>query len=217
MTANRWRVLVLTGFAVLFIALWAIVDVPPMSVLRDWADSTGAWFPVLFWLMYVGITQLPIPRTVMTLSAGILFGTGWGLVIALSATTISAAISLLVVRGLLRDWIAPKLTHPSVAKINDHLEKRGWVAVISLRMIAAIPFSILNYAAALTKVRVIPFTLATLIGSAPGTIVTVLFGDTLTGEADPRVVIATIILAVIGVIGLILDARSAKRQAPSVD
>ncbi len=217
MTANRFRILLLTLATVLFISLWAAIDVPPLSVLRDWADSTGPWFPVLFWLMYVGITQLPIPRTVMTLSAGVLFGTGWGILIAVTATTVSAAISLLIVRGLLRDWIAPRLTHPTVQKINTHLEQRGWVAVISLRMIAAVPFSVLNYAAALTKIKVVPFTVATLIGSAPGTVVTVLFGDTLTGQANPIVVVATVVLAVIGIIGLIVDARSANRQGQKVD
>ncbi|MHA2788996.1 TVP38/TMEM64 family protein [Corynebacterium sp. S7] len=217
MTSRRLRILILTVALVLFIALWAAIDVPPLSVLRDWADRTGPWFPILFWLMYVLITQVPIPRTVMTLSAGVLFGTGWGIVIALSATTVSAALSLLIVRGLLRDWIAPRLTHPTVDKINTHLEQRGWVAVISLRMIAAIPFSVLNYVAALTKIRVVPFTIATLIGSAPGTLVTVLFGDTLTGQANPVIVLATVVLAVIGITGLILDARSAKRQGQKVD
>ena len=77
---------------------------------------------------------------------GILFGTGRGILIALTATTVSAVISLLIVRTLLRDWVEPRLTHPAVESINRRLEERGWLAILSLRMIAAVPFSIMNYA-----------------------------------------------------------------------
>lgn len=110
-------------------------------------------------------------------------------------------------RGLLGEWIRPYLRHPAVAGINRRLEQRGWLAVASLRMIAGIPFSVLNYAAALTSVRLVPFTVATFIGSAPGTIAMVFFGDTLTGEADPVIIAITVALAVVGVVGLLLDSR----------
>ena len=79
-------------------------------------------------------------------------------------------------------------------------------------MIAAVPFSIMNYAAALTRVPVLPFALATLVGSAPGTILVTLFGDTLTGEADPVFVAIMAVLAVGGVAGLLLDTRLPTRS-----
>lgn len=195
-----------------FIGAWALLDVPPLATLREWSDATGLWFPAIFWFLYVLITQFPIPRTLMTVSAGILFGTARGILIALTATTVSAIISLLIVRTLLRDWVEPRLTHPAVENINRRLEERGWLAILSLRMIAAVPFSIMNYAAALTRVPVMPFALATLVGSAPGTILVTLFGDTLTGEADPVFVAIMAVLAVVGVAGLVLDARMPTRS-----
>lgn len=60
--------------------------------------------------------------------------------------------------------------------------------------------------------RVIPFALATLVGSAPGTILVVLFGDTLTGQADPVFVAVMAVLAVAGVMGLVLDAKLPTRR-----
>lgn len=202
----RRLALILLALAI-FVAAWALFDVPPLAVLREWADETGPWFPLVFWLLYVGITQLPVPRTILTISAGILFGSAQGILIAITATTVAAVLSLIVVRFLLRDWIAPRLTHPSVEMINVRLEARGWLAVASLRMIAFVPFSVLNYAAALTRVRVLPFALATFVGSLPGTVVTVLFGDTLTGNANPVVVVLTVVLTLAGCAGLLLDAR----------
>lgn len=208
------RIAALVVALIAFVALWALLDVPPLSTLRQWADQTGPWFPVIFWLLYVLITQFPIPRTVMTISAGILFGTVQGILIALTATTVASVISLILVRFLLRDWIEPRLTHPSIAAINQRLEERGWLAILSLRMIAGVPFSILNYAAALTRVRVGPFALATLVGSAPGTVLVAVFGDTLTGEAKPVLVAAMVVLAVAGFAGLLLDARLPTKNRP---
>ncbi|WP_234040094.1 TVP38/TMEM64 family protein [Corynebacterium pygosceleis] len=187
------------------VALWT--DVPGVTQLRSWAEATGRWFPVMFVGAYILVTQFPVPRTILTLTSGILFGPAMGILIALSATTMSAALSLVIMRNLLGDWIRPRLTHPSVTQINARLRERGWLAVASLRMIAVVPFSVLNYTAALTPVTVPAFTLATLIGSAPGTIVTVILGDALTGQANPAVVIGTVVLTLVGVTGLVVDSR----------
>lgn len=193
--------------AVAFFAVTLFFDVPPLSTLRGWADAAGGWFVLAFWFAYVLITQFPVPRTILTLSAGVLFGPWVGILISLTATAVAAAVSLSIVRGLLGEWIRPYLTHPAVADINRRLEQRGWLAVTSLRMIAGIPFSVLNYAAAFTSVRLLPFTVATFLGSAPGTVATVFFGDTLTGDADPVIIAVTVALALVGVVGLVLDSR----------
>ena len=203
--------------AALFIAAWSLIDVPSLTQLRAWSDATGPWFPVVFWLAYVVITQFPVPRTLLTVSAGVLFGAVKGIALALTATTVSAVVSLLLVRFLLRDWVEPRLTHPSVQRINQRLEERGWLAVTSLRMIAGVPFSVMNYAAALTRVPVVPFAVATLVGSAPGTILVTMFGQTLTGDPDPVFVGIMAVLALVGVGGLLIDAATPTRQASTVD
>ena len=197
-----------------FLAVTLLVDVPAVSTLRSWAEASGPWFPVLFWVGYVVVTQFPVPRTILTLSSGVLFGPWEGILVALSATTVAAALSLSVVRGLLGEWMAPRLRHPAVAGINARLEQRGWLAVTSLRMIAGVPFSVMNYAAALTSVPLGMFTMATLVGSAPGTVVTVVLGDALTGDVDPVVVTLTVGLAVLGLAGLAVDHRLPVKPVP---
>ncbi|WP_018017046.1 TVP38/TMEM64 family protein [Corynebacterium capitovis] len=210
--SSIWRVIALIVVGVAFLVAWRSLEIPSLSSLRQWSAHAGEWFPLLFWMLYVLVTQFPVPRTLLTISAGVLFGGVWGAVLAITATTASAVVSLLVVRGLLRDWIAPRLTHPAVELVNRHLEQRGWLAVASLRMIAVVPFSIMNYTAALTRVPVLPFAAATFAGSLPGTVGTVFFGDTLTGTANPAVVALTVILALCGIGGLIADAALPTRS-----
>lgn len=192
---------------IVILAVTFLVDVPPVSVYREWGHNAGDAFILLFCAFYILVTQFPIPRTFLTLASGILFGPIVGSIVALGSTTLSAVISLVIVRRLLGDWMAPRLTHPAVSRINTRLEHRGWLAITSLRMIAAVPFSILNYVAALTSVPVLSFAVATLIGSAPGTIVTAVLGDAVTGSGNWTAVAFSVFLAVLGVFGIFLDQK----------
>src|SRR5699024_9264423 len=88
-----------------------------------------------------------------------------------------------------------------------YLERRGWLAIASLRLVAAVPFSLLNYAAALTAISVGQFAVATLVGSIPTTAIGVFFGDLLTGQMHPEIIAAMIVCALVGIGGLILDSR----------
>jgi hypothetical protein len=209
-TIRSWSLLKQCAVAAALIAAVLITiftDVPSLSTLQTWALQAGHWFIAVFTVTYILITQFPIPRTILTLSSGVLFGPWLGIIISLTATTASAALSLSIVRYFLGDWMAPRLRHPAVAKINQRLKSRGWFAITALRMIAGVPFSLLNYAAALTSVPLLGFTIATFIGSAPGTIATVMLGNTLTGTADPKLIMVTLCLAAFGFIGLLVDNK----------
>lgn len=200
---RRW--LALVAAAVLLVAVAAYAPLHDVVALRAHADHP--WFPLAFFCLYVVATQFRIPRTVFTLSSGLIFGPAKGIVLAVVATTLSAAISLVIVRRLLGEWMRPHLTHPAVAGIDARLRERGWLAVAALRMIAGIPFCVLNYTAALTSVPLASYTAATLIGAAPGTIAVVLLGNSLVTHASLASVAVTVGLALLGVTGLILDAR----------
>ncbi|WP_151548594.1 MULTISPECIES: TVP38/TMEM64 family protein [Corynebacterium] len=210
---SRLRQVAIVGCILAVIAVPLLVDIPSMEQWRAWSEALGPGFVLAFAAIYIVATQFPIPRTVFTLSSGVLFGPLIGIVLALSCTTVSAWISLSVVRAFLSDWIRPHLTHPAVEAINTHLRRRGWLAVTSLRMIAGVPFSILNYVAAISEVPRRWFTLATLIGSAPGTIATVVLGSALSHGGDARLVLITIALLIMGAMGMLIDALLPLRPA----
>ncbi|MEV4234452.1 TVP38/TMEM64 family protein [Nocardia sp. NPDC049737] len=196
----------LVGGAVLFIAAM-LVPLPTPQQMQDWATSVGPIFPLLFFVVHALVTVAPVPRTVLTVSAGVLFGPALGIVLAASATTVSAALAILLVRALDRERVAAHLTHPAVRSIDERLERRGWLAVGSLRLIAFAPFSVINYCCALSSIRFCPYLIATVIGILPGTVGTVILGDALTGRTHPGMLVVSGVLIAIGIIGLIVDAR----------
>jgi uncharacterized membrane protein YdjX (TVP38/TMEM64 family) len=209
---SRTRLLLGGIGAAVVITVVVLVPLPTAVELRDWATSVGPWFPLAFLLAHVVITVLPFPRTAFTLSAGLLFGPALGVAIAVTASAVSAVLALLLVRAL--GWrVASLVSHPRVAALDSQLRARGWPAVLSLRLIPAVPFSVLNYAAGASAVRVMPYLLATVAGLVPGTAAVVILGDAMTGNVSPLLVMVSVCTAAIGLGGLIYEARRYRRQA----
>jgi uncharacterized membrane protein YdjX (TVP38/TMEM64 family) len=200
------RLIGAVALLVAFVAGAPFVPHPDAAQIRDWARSAGPWFPLLFFVAHA-LATVALPRLPFTLSAGLLFGPITGIAVALSATTVSAALAFLLARALGRDAIAARLTHPAVAAVDRRLARRGWLAIGSLRLIGPVPFPLVNYLAGLSSVRLVPYLLATAVGLLPGTVAVVVLGDALTGRTDPALVVFTVIGVAIGLAGLLLDAR----------
>ena len=99
------------------------------------------------------------------------------------------------------------MQHPLVDAINERLERRGWLAVGSLRLIPVVPFSVLNYAAALTEVRLFPYALATMIGMTPGTVAVTLMGEAAVNDPSPKMLAVMGCCFTVGLVGLVIDAK----------
>ncbi|KWX66137.1 TVP38/TMEM64 family protein [Mycobacterium sp. NAZ190054] len=214
-TAPRGRLAAVLSGIVILVAVALFVPLPTAVQLRDWATSVGAWFPLAFFAAHAVVTVFPFPRTAFTLAAGLLFGPVLGIPIAVAASTLSAVIALLLVRTA--GWQVSRLvSHPRVEAVDKRLSERGWPVVLATRMIPAVPFSVLNYAAGASSVRVLPYTLATLVGVLPGTSAIVVFGDALTGRVSPVLLVVSLCTAALGVAGLIYELRSHRRSQTPV-
>ena len=201
------RLLLVGALLGLVVVAAVFLPLPSPVEVRDWALAAGPYFALAFFLAHAVIVALPIPRTVFTLSAGLLFGPVTGLIVAISASAVAATIAFVVVRRMGRDAVAGKLPHPAVEAVDRRLARRGWLAVGSLRLIGAVPYSIVNYCAALSSIRFWPFIVASVIGLAPGTFGVVVLGDALTGHVRPGLLIFSLSCAAIGVVGLLFDAK----------
>ncbi|MGB3481286.1 MAG: TVP38/TMEM64 family protein [Mycobacterium sp.] len=200
--------------AVILVALVILVPLPNAVQLRDWATSVGPWFPVAFFGAHVVVTVFPFPRTAFTLAAGLLFGPALGVALAVTASAISALLAVLLVRAA--GWQLNKLvSHPAINSLDTRLRRRGWPAILSLRLIPAVPFSVLNYAAGASAVRLFPYTLATLVGLLPGTMAVVVLGDALTGSINPLLVLISVVTAALGLAGLYYETRQHRKAHPA--
>jgi uncharacterized membrane protein YdjX (TVP38/TMEM64 family) len=210
--APRARLLagVLLLLAVIIAA--AVLPVPTALEMRSWAQSVGLAAPVLFLLGQTVVTVAPIPRTAFTLAAGLLFGPVLGVALSLTGTTLSAVLAFVAVRKLGRDLVAPYLDRSVLRSVDARLRRRGWLAVASLRLIPAVPFSVLNYCSAVSSIRFRDYLLGT-VGVVPGSVALVVLGDALTGETSPALLAISLGGAAIGIVGLIVQACTVPRES----
>jgi uncharacterized membrane protein YdjX (TVP38/TMEM64 family) len=208
---SRRRMVATGAVMAIAVAVALLVPLPTAVQMRDWATSVGPWFPLAFLAAHIAVTVLPFPRTAFTLAAGLLFGPVLGIALAVTASTASAVIALLLVRAA--GWQLNRLVrHDSVEKVDARLRARGWIAVMSLRLIPVVPFSVINYAVGASAVRVLPYTLATLVGVLPGTAAVVILGDALTGDVSPLLLMVSLCTGFLGLGLLVYEIRHHRRH-----
>jgi len=129
----------------------------------------------IFVLIYITAVALSIPgATVLTLSAGFLFGFIGVLYVNIGATA-GACLAFGVARYLLGDWIQ-KRYEEKLASFNREIAENGYNYLLTLRFIPLFPFFLINLFAGLTRVPLFTFAWTTMIGILPGSFVYIYTG-----------------------------------------
>src|SRR5258708_7852131 len=153
----------------------------------DWIGKLGPWGPAIFVGLYVVATVLFVPGSVLTLGAGAVFGVALGSVCVSVSATLGATAAFLVGRYLARDAIARKIEkNEKFATIDRAVANEGWKIVFLTRLSPVFPFTLLNYAFGLTRVRLSHYVLASWIGMMPGTVMYVYLGSLVNVGAGHR-------------------------------
>src|SRR6266700_3175430 len=153
----------------------------------DWIGKLGPWGPVIFVGLYVVATVLFVPGSVLTLGAGAVFGVVLGSMCVSISATLGATAAFLVGRYLARDAIARKIEkNEKFATIDRAVANEGWKIVLLTRLSPVFPFTLLNYAFGLTRVKLSHYVLASWVGMIPGTVMYVYLGSLVNVGAGHR-------------------------------
>jgi uncharacterized membrane protein YdjX (TVP38/TMEM64 family) len=162
------RVLVFGLIAVACVLAWHWRrGLDPLAITAAIARYPAA--PVGFLAVHIIASLLFIPRTVLAIVAGLLFGGRWGIFWAEIGGVAGAVTGFLVARyihpgpGALRDAAR-------IGPILARIERGGWRAVALLRLIPIMPHSLGNYALGLTRIPLRDYAFGSLIGQLPMTI-----------------------------------------------
>lgn len=142
----------------------------------EWVDSLGVWGPLVFIAGYVVAVVAFVPGSILTLAAGAIFGIGAGVVYVFVAATLGASAAFLVSRYVARGAVEQRLAgNAKFAAIDRAVGEQGRRIVFLLRLSPAFPFTLLNYALGLTRVRLADYVVA-CVGMLPGTLLYVYYG-----------------------------------------
>ncbi len=140
---------------------------------REMREAFNA-HPVLVGAAFVAIKvtalSLSLPGAVLTLSlaAGAVFGPFWGTILCLFAVTLGDSISFLIARYVLRDWVERRFRR-YMGAIDRGIDRDGAFYLLSLRLLAVVPFFVVNLTMGLTRMPLRIFAPVSFLGLVPAT------------------------------------------------
>ena len=135
---------------------------------RAWI-SQNPYAPLLFILLHVVVSLTFIPRSIVAVAAGVIWGVWWGSLIASLGGLAGASAGFLIARYLNDGLIKPSHM-PGFGRLLERLEQGGWRAVTLLRLVPVMPHTPVNYAFGLTNIGFLPYCVGTIFGSLPTTV-----------------------------------------------
>lgn len=182
-----------------------LLPVPTVEQLREMMDRSGWWGPAAFVLGYAGLTLAPVPKNVLSVAAGVLFGFAAGLGLVFTAAVLGATAAFWLGRALGRDAVE-RFTGTRIEKVDEVLRRRGFAAVVGVRLVPVLPFTAINYSAGLTSVGWWPYFFGTFLGILPGSASFVALGAYGIELGRPAQV-ALVVLGVLTLAGVVVAAR----------
>jgi uncharacterized membrane protein YdjX (TVP38/TMEM64 family) len=181
-------------------------NLPNTGEVRDFGESLG-WAGLLLWIpVTAALNSVFVPGPVLAGAAGLLFGTVVGTPLAIVAATVTACFQMAVGRNLAGAEVG-RLLPERVRHIDEFLERRGFWAVLYIRLAPGIPYTLVNYGAGLTRLRFRDMAAGTLVGAAPRTFAYVALGGSIEDIGSPESIAAISLLVVIAVVGAVLARR----------
>lgn len=171
--------------------------------------QTGGWAPVLYIGLFILLPAFFFPVAVLALAGGLLFGLWWGSVYTFIGAVLNCAMMFLLARYVGRSQVQrlveQKLSPQWQRRLQMADGKEGFLLLIILRLIPAVPYNLINYTFGLTGISFSSYLLASAIGIIPGTFAFINIGDKTLEAGSPSFWIAigllVLLLAVTGLLG----------------
>ncbi len=160
----------------------------------------------LYIMVYILQTSFSLPgAAIMTLAGGFLFGAFVGTLYANVGATTGATLAFLAARYMLHDWVERRFGD-RLGPIQAGFANNAFSYLMTLRLIPAFPFFLVNLVSGLTRVNLRTYMLATAVGIIPGSFVFAYAGrqlgtiNSLREIASPQVLLAFTLLGLLALL-----------------
>ncbi|GGO54313.1 TVP38/TMEM64 family protein [Streptomyces daqingensis] len=162
---------------------------------------------VVFTVAYGLCTAAFVPRPVLNVAAGALFGIEAGTVSAVVGTVIGSGIAFGLGRMLGQDALRPMLRARWLSAADRQLSKHGFRSMLVIRLLPGVPFAASNYGAAVSRMTWPAFLAATALGVIPNTAAYVIAGSHAAAPTSPVFLAAFGFIALSGLGGAVVAWR----------
>ena len=183
------------------LCLWLGSLVTPQQ-LQDAVSRCGSWAAAVYIGLFTLLPAFFFPVAVLALAGGLLFGLWWGSLYTFLGAILNCTLMFFLARYAGRrqveQLIQKKLSPLWQNRLQNLNSSGGFLLLIILRLIPAVPYNLINYAFGLTAMPFRTYLLASAIGIIPGTLAFLNIGDKALDVTSPDFWIA------IGLLGLLL-------------
>ncbi|MEU2586912.1 VTT domain-containing protein [Streptomyces avermitilis] len=181
---------------------------PQKLLAHGWPPQLGgAAAAVVFAVAYGLCTVAFVPRPLLNLAAGALFGSQLGTGTALAGTVLGAGVAFGLGRMLGQDALRPLLRGRWLKAVDGQLSRHAFRSMMAARLFPGVPFWAANYCAAVSRMRWVPFLVATALGSIPNTAAYAVAGARASRPTSPAFLIAMGFIAVPALVGAVVAWR----------
>ncbi len=190
----------------------AIAFIQNGEALKQWFLQLGMAGPfIIIALMILAITMSPIPSAPIALAAGAVYGHIEGAIYVLIGSELGAIIAFFIARllgvDIVKKWFGGGLTTGLLGSQNTLMG----IVFIS-RLLPFISFDMVSYAAGLTSLSFLRFTIATLLGIIPASFLLAHFGSELASDEATRIALTLVALGILTLIPIVIKTHLNKRN-----
>ncbi len=150
------------------------------AALRDDLNGNAAGAFLVLWLALVHVIVW-YPAEILDAAAGYVFGFGVGFPLVLACWVVSGLVSYAVGRHFARPLLYRIAGEERFLRIERVIHRGGALALIAVRLIPIMPFSLMGYVAGAARISLWRFTWTTAVGYAPITAYFTYVGSQLEG------------------------------------
>jgi uncharacterized membrane protein YdjX (TVP38/TMEM64 family) len=170
-----------TPFKITLFTLWGTVvclavyiyldrgsSIPELvETLQSLIRQKGNWGPLIYVTAYAFRSLILFPASILTITAGLLFGPWLGILLTMIGENISANISFVVGRYFTADLLKYLISKKHfVPRLTCKIQDNGFLTVLIMRL-TFLPFDLVGYSSG---------AMATVIGTIPGLLTFVFLG-----------------------------------------
>ncbi|MFB7946780.1 TVP38/TMEM64 family protein [Kitasatospora phosalacinea] len=197
--------LVVLAAAAASLLLW-----DPSAVL---SAASGPWRMPIALSVYAFGSVAFLPRPALNAGMGVLFGSLWGVPLAVAGSALGAAAAFALGRWLGREALRPLVRGKVLTEIDRRLSQQGFRSVLLVRLFPGAPFQAGNLACAFSNVRFWPYLAGTALGVVPTTTAYVVAGASASSPTSPAFLVSAAVIAAMCVFSAVSLWRARPRRS----
>jgi uncharacterized membrane protein YdjX (TVP38/TMEM64 family) len=162
-SARRFAILVLLLAAC---GLLMLVSPPDLGAVPRLVDRLGWFAPVAAVVVGALLMIVLVPRTLVTVAWGALFGAVGGAGYTLGGALLAALLGFAVGRWLGRDFVAERV-RGRLARLDGWFARQSVFGVITVRLLPVGGFGLVSYGYGTTGARLLPYLVGSVLASTP--------------------------------------------------